>query len=83
MDPDRIFPGQRLTIPGAAPDKTPDKKRQAKPEKRPASYVVQPGDTLKAIAATFGVSLTELLAANTQLPDPDLVHPGVSLNIPG
>lgn len=45
-------------------------------------YVVQRGDTLSAIARRFGVSLAELQAANPRL-DPNLIHPGDRLIIPG
>jgi tyrosinase len=41
-DPDRIFPGQVVTIPGSSPAPGSD-------------YVVQSGDTLTAIATRFGV----------------------------
>lgn len=45
-------------------------------------YVVRQGDTLSGIAARFGISLSELLAANP-LSDPNRIHPGDRLVIPG
>ena len=56
--------------------------------KRPAArYVVQPGDTLSGIAARFAVrgGWPALYAANRPLigPDPDVVHPGTVLVLPG
>jgi murein DD-endopeptidase MepM/ murein hydrolase activator NlpD len=45
-------------------------------------YVVQQGDTLYDIAARFGVSLSELIAANS-IANPSLVSPGMQLVIPG
>ena len=56
--------------------------------KRPAArYVVQPGDTLSGIAARFAVrgGWPALYAANRPLigPDPDVVHPGTVLALPG
>lgn len=42
------------------------------------TYTVKPGDTLEAIAARFGVSVTELLAAN-----PHLLKEGITLTVPG
>jgi tyrosinase len=48
-----------------------------------ATYVVQPGDTLSGIAQRFGVSLAALEAANPQVTNPNLIHPGQVLNIPG
>jgi LysM repeat protein len=52
-----------------------------------ASYVVQPGDTLSAIAARFSVrgGWPALYAANRQLigPDPNIIHPATVLALPG
>ncbi|MDI6871437.1 MAG: LysM peptidoglycan-binding domain-containing protein [Bacillota bacterium] len=45
-------------------------------------YVVQPGDTLSAIARRFGVSLAALLAVNPEIADPDLIFPGQLIRIP-
>jgi LysM repeat protein len=56
--------------------------------RRPAvRYVVQPGDTLSGIAARFAVrgGWPALYAANRPLigPDPNLIHPGAVLVLPG
>ena len=57
-DPDRIYVGQRLTIPdGAAPPSG------AAPG-RPPSHVVDPGDTLLSIARRYGIDPAVLVAAN-------------------
>ena len=55
---------------------------------RPAArYVVQPGDTLSGIAARFAVrgGWPTLYAANRPLigPDPNVIHPGAVLVLPG
>jgi LysM repeat protein len=55
---------------------------------RPAArYVVQPGDTLSGIAARFAVrgGWPALYAANRPLigPDPNVIHPGTVLVLPG
>ena len=60
----------------------------ALPTASPAtSYVVQPGDTLSAIAARFAVpgGWPALYAANRSLigPDPDTIHPATVLVLPG
>jgi soluble lytic murein transglycosylase-like protein len=47
-----------------------------------ATYVVQSGDTLSAIAAHFGVSLEALEAANPQIHDPNVIFVGQEINIP-
>jgi LysM repeat protein len=46
------------------------------------SYVVQPGDTLSAIAARAGTSVDQLAAANGLSPD-GLLLAGVALSLPG
>lgn len=45
-------------------------------------YQIQRGDTLSGIARRFGLTLTELLAAN-DIPDPNVIFPGQKLIIPG
>ena len=46
------------------------------------SYEVQHGDTLQRIAAEHGVSLKDLLAANPQVRNPDVIYPGARLQLP-
>lgn len=46
-------------------------------------YVVRAGDTLSAIAARQGMALRELLAANPQIKNPNLIRVGQLLNLPG
>jgi len=45
-------------------------------------YVVQPGDTLFAIALKFGTSVEALASAN-QIADPSSIRPGMELVLPG
>lgn len=66
-NPDHIFSGQTLSIPGTGGGS--------------ASYVVQPGDNIPAIAAQFGISPRALIDANG-LANPDLIYPGQELVIP-
>ena len=47
----------------------------------PATYEVQPGDTLSEIADRFGTDVETLAAAN-DIGDPDLIYPGQVLVIP-
>ncbi len=68
-DPSLIVVGQSLAIP------TSDGLARQR-------YVVQSGDTLTAIAESFGVGVARLAAAN-QLANPDDLQPGMSLVIPG
>jgi spore coat assembly protein SafA len=46
------------------------------------TYTVQQGDTLSSIARRFGVSLSDLEAANPQITNPDRIFPGQIINIP-
>ncbi len=46
-------------------------------------YEIAQGDTLSRIAGKFGISLAELLAANTQIQNQDLISPGQIINVPG
>lgn len=60
-NPELIFVGQELVIPGDASEPTPT------PESEPGAtdtYVVQPGDTALGIALTFDTTLDELATAN-------------------
>lgn len=68
-DPNLIFPGQIICIPiGRCP--------------RGFVYIVQPGDTLFLIARRYNISLQSLIAANPQIPDPNLIFPGQAICIP-
>jgi len=75
LPPTRL-PGAPILTP------TPDEPH-ALPQMRtePEQYVVQPNDTLGIIAQRFGVSLEELIEANT-LPNPDILEVGQQLTIP-
>ena len=46
-------------------------------------YIVKPGDTLGGIAAAHGVTLQQLLAANTSIANPNLIVPGQMIYVPG
>jgi LysM repeat protein len=71
-DPDVIHPGTVLVLPGRA---------------APARYTIQVGDSLSDIAAALGVrgGWRVLYAANRKAigPDPDVIHPGTVLVLPG
>jgi len=46
------------------------------------AYLVQPGDTLSGIAASHGVSLAAVEAANTQISNYNLIYAGQTVKIP-
>lgn len=67
-NPNLIFPGQVLVIPGEGePDIT---------------HVVERGDTLARIASSYGASLSVLIETN-QISNPDLIRVGQEILIPG
>ena len=77
----------------APPKPTPKPKPKVAPKKPPpgpttgpaappSTHKVESGETMKVIAARFGVSLTDLIAANPQVPNPDLIRKGQKLNLP-
>lgn len=70
-DPDLIFPGQIICIPLPPPEC---------PEG--FLYTVQPTDTLSSIARAFSLSLQEIIDANPQIPDPNLIAIGQPICIP-
>lgn len=45
-------------------------------------YTVQPGDTFYFIAQRYGISLDELISANPQIQNPDLIYSGQMITIP-
>ena len=47
----------------------------------PVWHVVQPGDTVSALAETYGSTVEAIMAANV-LPQPDLLNPGQSVIVP-
>lgn len=75
-NPNLIFVGQVIRIPTVQPPPPP-------PPPTGGRYVVQPGDTLAAIARRFNVRLPALIAANPQIANPNLIFPGQIINIPG
>ena len=76
-NPNQIYPGQTLQIPGGS---APAAATPA-PNATPRTYTVQQGDTLSKIATRFGVTLQALQAANN-LQNPDMIYPGQTLKVP-
>ncbi len=79
-----ILVGQKLVVPGGKPAAAPSPAAVPKTGSGPASgstVVVAAGDTLSGIAASAGVSVSDLTAANHLSPD-DLITVGQKLVVP-
>ena len=48
----------------------------------PTPYAIRPGDTLSRLARLHTISLSELLAQNPQIPNPDLIKVGEMILVP-
>ena len=47
-----------------------------------ASHTVAAGDTMWKLASAYQVGTSEIIAANPQIPNPNLIYPGQVLRIP-
>jgi len=81
-NPNLIFPGDVLCVPGVAPP-VDCRVPVTCPPGFQGRYTVQPGDTMFFIAQRFGVSLQALISANPQIPNPNLIFPCDVLCVPG
>nr|WP_207753399.1 SafA/ExsA family spore coat assembly protein [Sporosalibacterium faouarense] len=48
----------------------------------PSTYTVKSGDTMWKIAVKYQVGVSEIINANPQIENPDLIYPGQKINIP-
>jgi LysM repeat protein len=75
-NPNFIYAGQRLTIPGASSSPAPQ------PSGQTTSYVVRSGDTLSAIAYRHGTTVNAIASLNG-LVNPNLIYAGQVLKVSG
>jgi murein DD-endopeptidase MepM/ murein hydrolase activator NlpD len=79
-DPNVLFPGQRLVLPGVTLSSlTGDDSSLTRTAQ---THVVQPGETLFTVANLYDLPLDALILANS-LPNPDMIEIGQILTIPG
>ncbi len=82
-NPNLIYAGQTLEIPdGDAPPPATPTPPPAPPPSGSATYTVQPGDTLSAVARRFGATYTAIAQANG-IANPNFIRVGQVLIIPG
>lgn len=72
-----IYQGQRLTVPNAGAPPPP-----SSPPSGGQAYTVQRGDTLRKIAARYGVTVNDILALNPQIKNANLIYVGQILRLP-
>ncbi len=58
------------------------REQNQKPQTTTTNVVVQPGDYLAKIAEGHQTTYTRLFDANTNIVDPDIIHPGEEVRIP-
>ena len=81
-NPNRIYVGQVLQIPGGQPPPSQPPPSQPPPQSPEyTSYVVKPGDNLYRIGLAFGVSWVDIAAANG-IVNPNYIYAGQVLKIP-
>jgi uncharacterized YkwD family protein/spore coat assembly protein SafA len=47
-----------------------------------STYTVKKGDTLWTVSRKFRIGLSEMISANPQVPDPNIIYPGQTIKIP-
>lgn len=72
VDPDRLRVGQVICVPAPPKPFCPEG----------TVYTVRQGDTMYLISQRFGISLERLIAANPQIPDPNVIQIGDRICIP-
>jgi LysM repeat protein len=89
INPNLIFPGQKLIVPGYMSPQPPPEPEEPKPAPPPSPpdeqylvHTVTRGDTLSSIAKRYGVTLREIIEAN-DIEDPKHIREGQRLVIPG
>jgi LysM repeat protein len=81
VDPDLIYPGQVLTIPGSS---IPSPFDPVIPDTGTGerTYTVRRGDTLSTVAARYGSTVSAITQRNPQITNPDLIYPGQVIIVP-
>ncbi|THD15629.1 hydrolase [Anoxybacillus ayderensis] len=91
-DVNRIYVGQVLKVPAPSTTNTTTNQltsptpasstTNAKPNGATKPYIIQPGDTLSAIAKTFNTTVNHLLALNPSITSVDFIRVGQTIYVP-
>lgn len=81
-DPNLIRAGQRLVVPNHSSGPGTGGGGVVTPPPGTQFYIVQPGDTLKGIAAQFGTTAAILRQMNPEITNPDMIHVGQRILVP-
>lgn len=49
---------------------------------QPITYTVVPGDSMWKIAVKYEIGISEIISANPQISNPDLIYPGQQITVP-
>lgn len=87
LSSETLRPGQTLSLPsstqaGQTPARIQPASLASRSAKSPRHYTVKRGDTLHAIARTFGIQLADLKAENPDLRKSAAIHPGLRITLP-
>lgn len=80
-DPNYIQAGQVLQVPSPSPAVEASDAQAANPAGASREVTIEAGDTLTSVAARYGVTLAQLVAAN-DITDPNFVEAGTTIVIP-
>jgi len=80
-NPDVIYAGDALTIPASSAGGSSGSSSSGSSSSG-CSYTIQSGDTLSEIAAKHGTTTSDLMDANPQITNPDVIYAGDALTIP-
>ncbi|NDJ76603.1 MAG: LysM peptidoglycan-binding domain-containing protein [Chloroflexi bacterium] len=81
VNPNLIFPGQVLLVPGGSTPSPVPPTPSPSPPIQPTTHVVQVGENLFRISLRYNVTINALVRANG-IPNPSLIYPGQVLTIP-
>lgn len=83
VNPQLIFVGQQLTIPGSSAAPTPAPADPPADPPATGTHTVVRGETLGRIAAQYNTTINALISANPTLVNPNVIYVGQQITLPG